>query len=61
MTLEIMRPSTPYVYRQSEEDPRIIERRINQHGERWQWYRLLASEDEARQTLLKLNTKDSKP
>lgn len=61
MTIEINRANSPYIYRTNPINPRIIDRRKNKHGARWEWFRLCQSDEEARAALLKLEKKDAKP
>lgn len=57
MTIEISSNKILYTFRQNPYNPRIIDRRKNQSGQRWEWFRLCESADEARAVLLKLERK----
>lgn len=51
MSLEILHANQPYIYRISESNPLIIERRQNRHRARWQMWRLCKSVEEAKAAL----------
>lgn len=61
MALEILRPGAPYIYHIDPDNPLIIERSRDKKPRRWEWFRLCKSAEEARQILLKLNTKERQP
>lgn len=57
MSLEINRAHSPWVYRISPDNPRLIERKPNKARARWMMYRLCTTEQVARDALLKLERK----
>lgn len=58
--IEITDASSRYIYRISKANPLIIERKLNRPRERWAWFRLCQTAEEARAVLLKLGTRDAK-
>lgn len=59
MTIELMRKESVWVYRINPNQPRVIDRKRNKHGARWEWFRLCADEQIARDSLFQLE-KDAK-
>lgn len=57
MTIQIARPGTIFVYQVDPDNPRVIQR--SKEGKRYSWkdFRLCKDADEARQAILKLNSK----
>lgn len=58
MTLELTPSTSPYQYRISATDKRLIERRLNKAGARWLFYKICDSPNDAKRALLKLRASD---
>lgn len=57
MTIEMQREKSPHIYRTNPDNPRLIERRENRRGARWEAFRLCESAAAAKAVLLKLERK----
>lgn len=54
MSLEIQHRNSRYQYRTNQDDPRLIDRRLNKSGARWQvGWRMCASAEAAQAALLR--------
>lgn len=60
MTIELSRGKSKYIYRINPDNPRVVDRRLNQHNARWQLFRLCASEQVAKDSLFRLERQSDK-
>jgi hypothetical protein len=58
--IEIARKKSRFIYRLNPWNARVIDRRLNQHNARWQAYGAFDTEQEARNTILKLEAPQTK-
>jgi hypothetical protein len=54
VTIEINRAHSLYIFRINPFSPRIIDRRLNRHGARWETYHVCNSEEQARKLIYEL-------
>lgn len=59
MTIEVNRRDSKYTYRVNPYNSCMIDRRVNRHGAKWEWYATRATADDTRKYLLQLE-KESK-
>ncbi|MCC6454464.1 MAG: hypothetical protein IT328_05935 [Caldilineaceae bacterium] len=57
--IEINRKDSPFIFRISPDNPVIIERRLNQHGARWGFFKTCDSKTEAKISLLRIERGDA--
>lgn len=54
MTIEMQRKESVWVYRTNPDNPRVIDRKRNKHGAKWELFRRCADEQIAKDSLFQL-------